>query len=284
MIKQITSVKNPLIKEIITLSQKSRARRETRRFVLEGLREVSRAFQAGWVLETLLYRPELIDSIELNSTLEGYEEHLERRGRLASVTHVHCSPLPFSKVAYRDQVPNVVAIARQRDHTLDLLPAPRLDSAEATPIYLVIEGIEKPGNLGAMLRTADGMGVRAVLLCDTPIDHYHPNVLRNSLGGAFSLPIARSTSAEAIDWLHTHKILLATTSLEGASPPYSVDLRPPIAIVMGAEDRGVSEAWINVSDHTLLIPMNGAVDSLNVSAATAMMLYEAARQRRSLQM
>ncbi|MBM4292224.1 MAG: RNA methyltransferase, partial [Deltaproteobacteria bacterium] len=192
--------------------------------------------------------------------------------------YARCPPELFTRIAYRAHTPNAIAILRARPHTLDALTA-ALRATRGPELLLILEGIEKPGNLGALLRTADALGVSGVVLCDCPCDLYHPNALRNSLGGAFSVPTATCTRAEALPWLKARGVQLIITHLEGARPPYALDLRGPTALVLGAEDKGVTPEWAAAADHLARIPMSGVVDSLNVSAAAAMILYEATRQR-----
>jgi TrmH family RNA methyltransferase len=142
-----------------------------------------------------------------------------------------------------------------------------------------VEGVEKPGNLGALLRTASALGVDAVWACDCPVDLYHPNALRNSLGGLFDLTLVQCESREALSWLKAREVQVVTTYLEGASALHTLTLTTASALVVGAEDKGVSPVWVEGSDALALIPMSGVVDSLNVSVAAGMALYEATRQR-----
>ena len=278
--KDITSPKNPLIQEVTQLLTRPKERRAHNKLIAEGLREIERALRAGWELETLLYRPDLTPP-EAISALTAHAPPLSPTDPTRHHTlHARCAPEAFSKIAYRADVPNAVAVLRGRPHTLSALSDALAARPDASPeLLLIIEGVEKPGNLGALLRTADALGVSGALLCDCPCDLYHPNALRNSLGGAFSVPTATCASAEAISWLKARGARLVVTHLEGARPPYALDLRGPTAIVLGAEDRGVSAAWVEAADDLALIPMRGVVDSLNVSAAAAMTLYEAHRQR-----
>ena len=278
--KDITSPKNPLIRDLQDLTEHAKARRARGRFVTEGLREIERAARAGWEIEAILYCPDHTPPDTIN-TLTSHSPPLspDPAGHPQRL-YARCPPEVFNKVAYRAQVPNAVAILRARDHTLSALSHALTPRATSTPeLILVIEGVEKPGNLGALLRTADALGVSGAILCDCPCDLYHPNTLRNSLGGAFNIPTATCAPAEAISWLKARGTSIIVTHLEGARPPYDLNLSGPTALVLGAEDRGVTRQWVEAADALALIPMSGVVDSLNVSAAAAMFLYEATRQR-----
>lgn len=285
-LKEVSSAKNPIIKEVTSLTDSAKARRSAGRFTVEGLREVSRAVESGWTLETALFDPSHL-SLEQLTTLVS--EALLRRAARPLITappqdarelmFVSCASVAFERVAYRASVANVVGVFRAQTQSLSAL-GERLEG-EPSPLVLVAEQVEKPGNLGALLRTADAMGVSAVLVCDARCDLFHPNVLRNSLGGFFHLPVIACSAEEAISWLQARGVQLITTYLEGASALESLDLTRATALVVGAEDQGVSDRWIEVSDALALIPMQGVVDSLNVSVAAGMALFEASRQRRA---
>ena len=280
-LKEVSSAKNPIIKEVLSLSESAKARRAAGRFVVEGLRELSRAIEAGWTLETALFPPHLISLEELSELVRASQGRRPVQGAEAlssarPLLYVSCAPPAFERVAYRGAVPNAVGVFCARPRSLEDLTT----SDARPPLYLVVERVEKPGNLGALLRTASAMGVTAVLLCEPRCDLYHPNVLRNSLGGPFDLPVICCESQEAISWLKGRGVQVVTTYLEGATQLETLELTGPTALVVGAEDRGVTERWVEASDALALIPMQGVVDSLNVSVAAGMALFEATRQRR----
>jgi TrmH family RNA methyltransferase len=274
-IKEISSPQNVLIRQVIRLSTKSKARRDEGLCVIEGLREVERAVRSGVMIETIFYRPEITDPTVIDRVLIDAPPRPQEARKLL---HVHCNDVVFSKIAYRSDVPNVVAIAhRFIRHTLR-------SQSESTPFVLLLEGIEKPGNLGAILRTADAMGVTGVIMIDCPIELDHPNTIRNSLGAVFSLDIAIMSASEVSTFLKTNQIPLYVTYLNAQSrAPEHLPLDQPCAILLGAESTGVTSRWINDSyGESALIPMvtDRIVDSLNVSVAAAIMMYEVARQRR----
>jgi TrmH family RNA methyltransferase len=186
---------------------------------------------------------------------------------------VAVSAAVFEKIAYRAAVPNAVALLRMRPTALADLTLPDC------PMVLVVEQVEKPGNLGAMLRTADAAGAHAVLVCDPHTDLFNPNAIRASLGAIFTVPVVALSSGEAASFLRSQKIKIMATSLEAAKPLYDANLRQPLALVLGAEATGISPYWAAQADERLIIPMHGQVDSLNVSAAAAIVLFEAVRQR-----
>ncbi len=292
-IKKLESPQNPLIKDLALLRAKSKVRRERGLFIVEGLRELSRAIASGYVMESVLYRPELIDQDEVSALLSRAAESRaaesraieSRAGAESSVMigyqHLHCSAKAFAKVAYRVDVPNLIGVMRaQRYTTLSVLEE---RSANQSPLLLILEGIEKPGNLGAILRSADAFGVDGVILVDCPAEVEHPNSLRNSLGAALSLEVITLGLEATCDLLQRADIPLYVTHLnERSIEPRALPLNKPCAIVLGAESTGASRRWFERGAQATLIPMPGArvVDSLNVSVAAAVMLYEVSRQRR----
>lgn len=262
MTRLISSVQNPLIKNIVSLAAKARERKEQGLFVAEGLRETAMALSAGYEAEVILYDP-----------AHTGPDDLRPFQKMAPDALTEVSSAVFEKTAYRSGVPNVVALLRMRPLSLDHISLPEC------PLVLVLESVEKPGNLGAILRTADAAGVDAVLLCDPLTDWYNPNVIRASLGAVFTVPVATADSEQVLAWLRRQGIQLAVTHLEASHPHYLTDFKKPTAIVMGAEASGISPFWVKAADERVIIPMQGRVDSLNVSASTAVLLFEARRQR-----
>lgn len=265
MLKQISSLQNPLIKNIALLGAKARERKAQGLFVAEGLREVALALQNGFEAQTLLYD----ESVTPHSVIQNLEKNaVHEPGEIIAV-----SPAVFEKIAYRSGVPNVVAVFKIKIAAPDTLLLPE------KPLVLVMESVEKPGNLGAMLRTADAAGVSAVFVCDPHTDIFNPNAIRASLGAIFTLPVVALTSEEAVRFLKEQRIEILATWLEAAKPLYECDLTKSLAFVLGAEATGISPFWVENAAERIIIPMTGQVDSLNVSASAAIVLFEAVRQR-----
>lgn len=260
--KRIESTKNSTIKKLQVYIEKSRDRKRDNVFVVEGIRENQRALLSGFEPEWIFYDENHHNQNDIIVSLEG----------ISPIIH-ECTAEVFSKIALRSGVPNWVGLYRRKDSTLDDVNWSR------DPLVVVLEAIEKPGNLGAILRSASAAKVDAVLLADSVVDVYHPQAIRNSLGGFFDVPILSGTSPEIIDLLKSKQIPLMVTTLEGATPHYEVNLKNGCAVVMGAEDQGVTQTWLENADERIKIPMGGVVDSLNVSVAAAVMLFEANRQR-----
>lgn len=264
-IKEISSAQNPFVKMVDGLSQ-ARERRQSGLFVVEGLRETALALRAGYALEHLLFCPDYISLPELEQALQAPD--------LPEAKLVSLSAAVFDKLSYRKGIANVLAVCRMRFLSLDAL------QLSDNPLLLVLESVEKPGNLGAMLRSADAAGLDAVLICDPHTDIYNPNVIRASLGALFSRQVLVCESLEAIKWLKTKGISLAVTHLEASLSYDQSDLSRPVALVMGAEAGGISDLWLQQADRRIIIPMYGQVDSMNVSASAAVLMFEALRQRR----
>lgn len=262
--KKIGSLSNPLVKEVLQL-EKSRKRKESGRFVAEGIRELLMALRHGYQAEVLLYNEEEFDGDIIK---RQFGEFAAQIGEM-----VAANKAVFAKVAYRESGAGVVGILQAREANFDSLVLKK------HPLVLVLEGVEKPGNLGAMLRTANAAGVDAVLVCDPLADIYNPNCIRASLGAVFATPVLSCTSAQAIRWLQKKQLPIYVTYLEAAIPHYDADLRGAAALVLGSEALGISEEWLQAATQNIIIPMQGEVDSLNVSNAAAIVLFEALRQR-----
>ena len=179
----------------------------------------------------------------------------------------------FDKIAVRENSGGVIVVAEMKAHRLEDL------KLSENPLILVLESVEKPGNLGALLRTADAAGVDAVIICDPQTDFYNPNVIRSSIGCVFTQPVASSTSVEAIDWLKRHHIKIFCAYLQSSQPYHQIDFKQRSAIVMGTESTGLTEEWVKSSDSNIIIPMFGKIDSMNVSTSAAVLVFEAVRQR-----
>jgi TrmH family RNA methyltransferase len=258
----ITSTQNPLIKNLLLLQEKPRARREQNLLIIEGVREVSLAVAAGFELTTLFYTPSI-----LNETDQKILTAINVAGRIEISGEV------FARIAYREGSGGVIALARPRRLTLsDLKFGP-------DPLILVLETVEKPGNLGALLRTADAANLDAVIVCDPQTDIYNPNAVRSSVGCIFTMPVVTATSQETIDWCREKKIRTFGTALTATKFYHETDLKQPAAIIMGSEAYGLSRTWLDQADELIKIPMMGKIDSMNVSASAAIVVFEAKRQR-----
>lgn len=256
----ITSTQNPKVKNLLAL-EKPRERRKQCLFVVEGKKEIGLALKAGYKIGNLFFCEDIITRKELESL--GADEKLL----------IPVSKEVFDKIAVRENSGGVLAVAEQKTHRLDSI------KLKPNPLILVLEGVEKPGNLGAILRTADAAGVDAVVISDPQTDFYNPNVIRSSIGCIFTVQTASATSEETIKWLRENNISIYCTYLKASQPYHSVDYKQPSAIVMGTEATGLSDTWVNASTANIIIPMQGAIDSMNVSTATAVVVFEAKRQR-----
>lgn len=256
----ITSHQNPKIKNVLSL-EKSRERQQQGSFIIEGLQEVSLAMSAGYRLTSVFFCPAIVPAEVVLNVVK--EEHV-----LIPVE----KPV-FEKIAYRDSTEGIVAIAGQKTHTLHAL------HLSGNPLIIVLEAVEKPGNLGAILRTADASRSDAVIICDPKTDFYNPNVIRSSVGCLFTTQTAAADSQQTIRWLRENNIQILVTDLEAAVTYHTIDLTKPTAIVMGTESTGISDTWKQEADHRIVIPMRGTIDSLNVSNAAAVIVFESLRQR-----
>ena len=261
MEKRITSLQNPEVKRVVALTEKARDRKEQRCFIIEGVREVSLAQQSGYAFEKTFICPEI------------YKPETDYPVNLSAGELIEVSADVFNKMAYRANDGGVVAIAKQKALNLSDL------SLKAEPLVLVLESLEKPGNLGAILRTCDAARVDAVLICDGKTDIYNPNAIRSGVGCLFTNQIAVSTSEEAITWLKQNRFSIFTTDLTATHYYHQVDYSKASAIVMGSEAWGVSEKWKAAANAKIKIPMGGKIDSMNVSNSAAILIYEAMRQR-----
>ncbi len=256
----ITSTQNPKIKSLLAL-EKPRERKKQQLFVIEGVKEIGMALEAGYKISNLFFCEEIISAQALPKNLSG-ERHL-----------IPVSKEVFDKIAIRENSGGVIAVAEMRTNQLSQL------KLKANPLLLIIESVEKPGNLGALLRTADAAGIDAVICCDSQTDFYNPNVIRSSIGCVFTNQVAAATSEETIHWLKKSNIHIYCTYLEAAKPYCEIDFTEPSAIVMGTEATGISESWVKNADANIIIPMQGKIDSMNVSTAAAVVVFEARRQR-----
>jgi TrmH family RNA methyltransferase len=256
----ITSTQNPKIKNLLAL-EKPRERRKQCLFVVEGKKEIRLALDAGYKIGNLFFCEELISPDELKS--------FDTSDKLI----IPVSKEVFDKIAIRENSGGVLAVAEQKTHRLDNI------KLSDNPLVLILESVEKPGNLGAILRTADAAGVDAVIICDPQTDFYNPNVIRSSIGCIFTKQIASASSDETLKWLKDNNIAPYCTYLRASKPYHEVDYTKPCAVVMGTEATGLSETWVKNATQNIIIPMQGAIDSMNVSTAAAVVIFEARRQR-----
>jgi TrmH family RNA methyltransferase len=266
--RRIDSARNPLVKEVAALKVR-RERDRTGRILIEGLREAERAAEAGLTLERLLLAPESWPDGSLE-TAEALERAVASRG--ADV--IHLSPDAFRRLSLRERPDGVAVVALSPARTLERLTLPD------DPLVLILDGIEKPGNVGALLRTADAAGVDGVLLTGEGTDLGNPNVIRASMGSVFALPIAAASAAEARTWLRARRLRVVATTPRADLAHWQADYRGGVAVVLGSEHVGLGAAWLDCADQRVRIPMHARLaDSLNVGVAGAVVLFEAMRQR-----
>lgn len=260
----IISPSNPRIRNILKLQANSRDRRKQNLFVIEGFREISRAMESGIEIA------ELYICSEIDKNRKGQE--LTNSGKINPVFEVGREV--FSRIAYREGSDGLIALAVPGNLSLTNLVLRK------NPLVLILESVEKPGNLGAIMRTADAAGIDAVIVCDPLTDIYNPNAIRSGLGCTFSCQVAVCTSDEAINWLKTKNIKIFAAALTDSALLYhTIDYKVPTAIVMGTESTGLSKEWLDQSDAQIIIPMKGIADSMNVSTSAAVLVFEAVRQR-----
>ncbi len=260
--KRITSSSNPLVKDIIRL-RKSTVRRDQGVILIEGYKEIALAAKSGIELATLVYCPDCAATALSPDTIPVRQT-------------VHTDSVVFGKISYRENPDGFLALAKR--------PRPELKGLKlgVSPLIVLVEAVEKPGNLGAIIRTADAAGVDAVIALASQTDLYHPNVIRSSIGTIFSVPTVAVDKAELMPWLDEHKFATIATT-PGAKTLYTdFDYRVPCAILVGAEHNGLSGFWLHEAVKQVKIPMYGQADSLNASVSSAIVLYEAVRQRRLL--
>ncbi|HMT31305.1 MAG TPA: RNA methyltransferase [Dermatophilaceae bacterium] len=270
----ISSLANPRLKSLVGLRRR-RARDEAGVTLVEGYEELALALAAGSVPRSLYVCPELYSPAGYAGVQDiGHQQDLVRQARALGVEIVQLSRAAFEKVAYREGPDGLLGVVASVDRSVAALTVPD------DPFVLVAEGVEKPGNLGAMLRTADAAGVDAVIAADAVTDWGNPNVVRASKGTVFSVPVASDTTAATVAWAQRHGIRMVVTTPETEVRYTDVDLTGPVAIVVGAEKHGVSQALLDAGER-VRIPMSGKANSLNVAAAAAIVLFEAVRQRTS---
>ncbi len=286
----ITSPSNPKIKRLLALQQKSSARREAGLFVVEGQRELQHCIDAGFEVDSIFYCPSRCGGLPCKTVAtrgfvnggdplrsSGGDERSEvlQGSASANAKVFEVSGEVYAKIAMRESTEGVIAEVRAKERKLEELDLPE------RPLVVVLESVEKPGNLGAVLRSADAAGVDAVLFCDPLTDLWNPNLIRASIGAVFTVPCVACSSAEAIAFLKARGIRILTAQLQDSSLYYDCDMTVGTALVMGTEATGLTDAWRQAADAHIRIPMLGRLDSLNVSVSAAILLFEAVRQRQN---
>lgn len=264
--EEITSLQNPKIKSIVKWRDRP-GRDDANTVIIEGYRALVRALAGNYPIKEVLVCPELFQG-------ENEDELLQRLA-IAGARLIKVSKPAFLKIAYRDRPEGLLGIGPQIHRTLDELKIP----ADHPALFLVAEQIEKPGNLGTIMRSADATGVDGLILADPKTDLYNPNVVRASTGNLFTLPIAEASPAEVIAWLKKNNIQILAASPHVDQLYFRCDLTKPTAFVVGAEQYGLTKIWMDNADVTVRLPMLGNADSLNVSTSAALLLYEVVRQR-----
>ena len=260
--QQITSLQNPLVKYLFTLTQKSKQRKEQQQFLIEGKREISLALEAGYLIEQLFICPDILSEAEVEKLFSGYK-------CTAISTQV------YEKLTYRSSTEGILALAQCKNHALS-----GVEFQKAHPLVLVAEAPEKPGNIGALLRTADAAGVDAVYIANPKTDLYNPNIIRSSVGTVFTVPIFMGSSEEIRSHLQQQGFAIYCAALTASQPYDQVSYKGRTAIVVGTEDTGLSPTWLKASTQNIIIPMQGQIDSMNVSVSAAILIFEAVRQRK----
>ncbi|MFB9052623.1 TrmH family RNA methyltransferase [Formosa undariae] len=260
--KEITSTQNSYIKQLVQLKEKSRDRKKSGMFLIEGQREISLALKGQYTIDTLLYCNDYIENIQIESLTSTDTEIIE------------VSKDVYQKLAYRDTTEGVLAVAKTK--TLELSD---LTFDKPNPLILIAEAPEKPGNIGALLRTADAANVDAFIIANPKTDLYNPNIIRSSVGCVFTNQVASGTTDDIISFLKSKGIHIFCAALQASKPYHTQDFTTATALVVGTEATGLSQEWRNHATQNIIIPMQGEIDSMNVSVAAGILVFEAKRQR-----
>ena len=263
--KIISSTQNKLVKRIILLKEKSRERKKTGLFILEGQRELKFALKHTYTIETIFFCSAIVSEENVVTLVDN---------AVSTVEIIEVSKDVYQKIAYRETTEGIVAIAQSKPHSLDLL-----EFKTKTPLLLIAEAPEKPGNIGALLRTADAANLDAVIIANPKSDIYNPNIIRSSVGCVFTTNIAIGTTTEIIAYLKENDISIHCAALSASEKYTNIDYTPASAIVMGTESTGLSKEWLESATQNIIIPMQGEIDSMNVSVSAAILIFEAKRQR-----
>ncbi|MDV7187569.1 RNA methyltransferase [Lutibacter sp. TH_r2] len=264
MFKQISSTQNTYIKELFQLKEKSRLRKKIGQFLIEGFREISLAIKGNYKISTLLFDETIISKEKIEVLISEIKTNIEV---------IQISNDVYKKLAYRATTEGVIAISNVKNLELDTLILPD------NPLVLIAEAPEKPGNIGALLRTADAAGIDAVIIANPKTDMYNPNIIRSSVGCVFTNQIATGTTSEIISFLKAKNIEIYCAALTASVDYSSINYTKASAIVVGTEATGLSNEWLKNSTKNIIIPMRGKIDSMNVSVSAAIITFEAVRQR-----
>jgi len=264
MFKLISSLQNPLLKELIQFKEKSRSRKKSGLFLIEGQREISLAISGKYSIEKILFDNSIINKSTIEKNFGDLNTEI-----------IEVSADVYQKLTYRSSTEGIIAVAKSKELTLD-----NIIFNTTAPLVLIAEAPEKPGNIGAILRTADAANVDAVLIANPKTDLYNPNIIRSSVGCVFTNQIAIGTTLEIIDFLKNNNIAIYCAALSNDSAEYhKQDYSSASAIVVGTESTGLSNEWLQHSNKNIIIPMQGVIDSMNVSVAAGILIFEAKRQR-----
>lgn len=263
--KQITSIHNQFIKDYLKLQEKSSFRKKEGQFIIEGIKEIQLAVKGNYQLKSLLFCPTIISQTAFEQLFVIDDEKTDV---------LEISIEVYQKIAYRATTEGVLALAINKSHQLS-----DLKLTTKNPLILIAEAPEKPGNIGALLRTADAANLDAVIIANTKTDLYNPNIIRSSVGGVFTNQIAIGTTSEIINFLKENQINIFCAELNAAIPYHTVNFKNASAIVVGTESTGLSDDWLKSAHQNIIIPMAGEIDSMNVSVSAAILIFEAKRQR-----
>jgi TrmH family RNA methyltransferase len=261
--KEITSIQNSYIKNLIKLQEKARERKKQGLFIIEGKREISLAISSEYEFDSILFCPKIISEKEI---IQFFNQNINR---------IEISIEVYQKLAYRDSTEGIIAVTKTKDLSLN-----KIQLNNKKPLILVAEGIEKPGNIGALLRTADAANVDAVFIATPKSDLYNTNIIRSSVGCVFTNQIAQGTSEEIIAFLQKNNIDIYAATLQNSNEYHQQDYTNSAAIIVGTEATGLSNIWRTVATKHINIPMQGKIDSMNVSVSAAIIIFEAVRQRK----
>ena len=243
---------------MIQLQEKAKARKQSGSFLIEGMREIELAIKGNYEIETILFLPELVSNNQITKLTDN---------------PIEITKEVYQKLAYRDTTEGILAVAKTKSHQLYDLKLPE------NPLILVMEAIEKPGNIGAVLRTCDAAKIDAVIIANPKTDLYNPNIVRSSVGCLFTNQIATGSTEEVIDYLIQKNINFYSATLQNSTSYHTQNYTLPTALIVGTEATGLSELWRKKATQNIIIPMQGEIDSMNVSVAAAILIFEAKRQR-----
>lgn len=262
MVKKISSIQNPIIKQLCALQEKSRERKKKGVFVVEGHREILLAIKAGYTMDTLFYCEEI------------FKDGVFPKNQNHPLATIEVSLEVYKKIAYRESTEGIIAIFQSKNHSLE-----NIKFKSKNPLILIAEAPEKPGNMGALFRTADAAKLDCIIIANPQTDVYNPNVIRSSVGCLFTNQVAVGSSSEIINFLKQKNIAIYGAALQAAKIYSEIDFCKASAIVVGTESKGLTPEWLQNTTQNIYIPMEGAIDSLNVSVAAAIVIFEAKRQR-----